>query len=108
MTQGLRNPSGKQLLKSTQDISTSLQLDRIEQNDEAYKFRGNRKGENSRLLTSIRGSPPLEHMTATLPQVRPSLSYDESIETCSIKSGTVVSWSPQTLKMMNSQGERTN
>jgi len=108
MTQGSRNLSGKQLLKNTQDILTSLQLDRIEQNDEAYKFKGNRKGENSRLLTSIGGSPPSEHMMAMLPWVRPSFSYNKSIETCSVKSSTVVSQSPQTLKTVNSQGERTN
>ena len=95
-------------MKSTQDISTSPQLDRIEQNNEAYKFKGNKKGENSRPLTSIGGSPPSEHTMAMLLRVRPSLSYDESVEMCSIKSGIIVPWSPQTLKMMNSQGERMN
>ena len=106
--QGLRNPSGEQLLKSTQDTLTSPQLNRIEQNNEVYKLKGNKKEENDRLKTSIGESPSVEHTMAMLPWEKPNLSYDESIETCSIRSSNVVFQSPQTLKTMNSQGERTN
>ena len=80
----------------------------IEQNDEAYKFKGNKKEENGRLKMSIEGSPPSEHTMATLPWVRLNLSYNKSIETCSVKSGNIVFQSPWTLKIMNSQEEKTN